>query len=177
MKMKRFLPCVLLILGAGMMQASIVQSITFDLSSLHAGSTLSGTFTLSNSPMPGDSASAELSFSDPADYSASPLPATITIGSGTFLAYTVGFDDITFTNPSGNMFTKNVDLMTSGMAQCASFPCTANGRFGDGSPAAFNATYTIAPVAAAAPEPGYGALLLPILLLSFVLRRRVVRAK
>ena len=176
--MKRFLPCVLLILGAGMMQASIVESITFDLSPLHAGSTLSGTFTLSNSPMAGDSASALLSFSDPADYSASPLAATITIGSGTFLAYTVGFDDITFTNPSGNMFDKNVDLTTSGMAQCASFPCTATGRFEDGSPAAFTATYTIAPVAAAAaPEPRYVALMLPILLLSFLLRRRVVRAK
>jgi hypothetical protein len=176
-KMKRLLPCVLLILGAGMMQASILQSITFDLSPLHAGSTLSGTFALSNSPMAGDTASALLSFSDPADYSPSPLTATITIGNGTFLPYTVGFDPITFTNPSGNMFTTNVDLMTSGMAQCASFPCTASGRFAEGSPPSFTATYNIAPAAAAVPEPGYGPLLLPILLLSFVLGRRVVRAK
>lgn len=164
-------------LGAGTMQASILESITFDLSALHAGSTLSGTFALSNSPMAGDTVSALLSFSDPADYSASPLAATIRIGSGTFLAYTVGFDDITFTNPTGNMFSKNVDLMTNGMAQCASFPCTASGGFEDGFPAAFTASYKIAPAAAAVPEPGYGALLLPVLLLSFVLGKRVVRAK
>jgi hypothetical protein len=175
--MKRFLPCLLLILAAGSMQASILESITFDLSALHAGSTLSGTFALSNSPVAGDTAPAVLSFSDPADYTPSPVPATITIGNGTFLAFTVGFDTISFTNPSGNMFTKNVNLMTNGMAQCASFPCTATGGFADGSPASFTSTYTIAPVAAATPEPGYGPLLLPILLLSFFLGRRVVQAK
>ncbi len=175
--MKRLLPGVLLILGAGMMRASILESITFDLSTLHAGSTLSGTFALSDSPMAGDTAPALLSFSDPADYSASPLAETITIGSGTFLAYTVGFDAITFTNPSGNMFTRNVDLVTSGMAQCASFPCMATGGFADGSPAAFTATYRIAPAAAAVPEPGYGPLLLVGLVLSFVFGRRVVLAK
>lgn len=175
--MKRFLPCLLLMAGAGTMQASILESITFDLSALHAGSTLSGTFALSNSPMAGDTASAQLSFSDPADYIPSSLAATITIGNGTFLQFTVGFDPITFTNPSGNMFTTNVNLMPSGMAQCASFPCTATGRFEDGSPPAFTSTYDIAPAATAVPEPGYGMLLIPILLLSFVLGRRVVRAK
>ena len=175
--MKRFLPCVLLILGAGMMQASILESITFDLSALHAGSTLSGTFALSNSPAAGDTAPALLSFSDPADYIPSPLTATITIGNGTALPFTVGFDAIQFTNPSGNMFTTNVNLITNGMAQCASFPCTATGGFADGSPASFTAAYQIAPAAAAVPEPGYGPLLLSVLLLSFVLGRRAVRAK
>lgn len=160
-----------------MMQASILESITFDLSTLHTGSTLSGTFALSDSPMAGDSASALLAFSDPGNYSPSSLTATITIGNGTSLPYTVGFDAITFTNPSGNMFTKNVDLITNGMAQCASFPCTATGGFADGSPAAFTGTYQIAPAAAAVPEPGYGALLLPILLFSFVLLRRGARAE
>jgi hypothetical protein len=159
------------------MQASIIESITLDLSPLHAGSMLSGTFALSDSPMAGDTASAQLSFSDPADYNPSPLTATIRIGNGTTLAFTVGFDAITFTNPSGNMFTRNVDLMPSGMAQCASFPCTATGRFEDGSPPAFTATYDIAPAAAAVPEPAYGLLIIPILLLSFVLGRRVVRVK
>jgi len=174
--MKKFLLCVLLISGAGMLQASILESITFDLSTLHAGSTLSGTFALSNSPMAGDTASTLLSFSDPADYSASPLAATIRIGSGTTLAFTVGFDAIAFTNPSGNMFTKNVDLMSNGMAQCASFPCTASGGFADGSPAAFTATYKIAPAAAAVPEPSYGPIVLAILVLSLIVGRRVVRA-
>ena len=175
--MKRVLSCFLLLFGASMMQASIIESITFDLSPLHAGSTLSGTFALSDSPMAGDTASAQLSFSDPADYTPSPLTATITIGNGTSLPFTVGFDAISFTNPSGNMFTQNVNLMPSGMAQCASFPCTATGRFEDGSPPAFASTYDIAPAAAAVPEPAYDLLLLPVLLLNFVLGRRVVRAK
>jgi hypothetical protein len=172
--MKKFLPCVLLILSAGTMQASILESITFDLSALHAGSALSGTFAVSNSPAAGDTASAQLSFSDPTDYIPSSLTATILIGNGTSLAYTVGFDTISFTNPTGNMFTTNVDLMPSGMAQCASFPCAATGRFEDGSPASFTATYKIAPAVAAIPEPGYGPLLLPILLLSLILGRRAV---
>jgi hypothetical protein len=159
------------------MQASVLESITFDLSALHADSTLSGTFSLSDSPMAGDTASTQLSFSDPADYSASPLAATVTIGNGTTFAYTVGFDIIAFTNPSGNMFTRNVNLMPNGMAQCASFPCTATGGFADGSPAAFTATYKIAPFAAAVPEPSYRWMLLPILLLSFFFGRRIVRAE
>jgi hypothetical protein len=43
---------------------SILEPITFALSKLHAGSTLSGTLALSNSPMAGDTASTFLSFSD-----------------------------------------------------------------------------------------------------------------
>jgi len=175
--MKKLLPCLLLILGTGVLQASIVESITFDLTVLHTGSTLSGTFALSNSPMAGDTASALLSFSDPADYSASPLTATIRIGSGTMTAYTVGFDPIVFTNPSGNMFLKNVDLMPRGMAPCTSFPCISTGGFDDGSPSAFQGSYQIAPATAGVPEPGYAPLLLPILLLSFFAGRRVIRAK
>jgi hypothetical protein len=175
--MKRFLPCVLLLLASSGLQASILESITFDLSFLHAGSILSGIFALSNSPLPGDVASVLLSFSDPADYSASPLTATITIGNGTTLSYTVGFSSITFTNPSGNMFTKNVNLMPQGMAQCASFPCTATGGFADGSPAAFSATYKIAPAAAAVPEPRYTPLLASILLLSLFLGKRFAQTR
>lgn len=174
--MKNVLSCIALILsGAGMMQANIVESITFDLSPLHAGSTLSGTFTLSDSPTSGDTALAELFFSDPADYSPSSLTTTIRIGPSLILAYVVDFDEIVFTNPSGNMFSKNVDLRPRGMAQCASFPCTATGGIEDGNPAAFTSTYTIAPVAAAVPEPGYGLLALPILLVSFFVGRRGFR--
>jgi hypothetical protein len=172
--MKKFLPCILLIATAGLMRASIVESISFDLSNLHPGSTLSGTFTLADSPVAGDTAPVLLSFSDPQNYSPTSVNATITIGSGTFLAFTVGFSDIVFTNPSGNMFTRNNDLMPRGMAQCASFPCTATGGFEDNNPPAFTSTYTITP--APVPEPAYG-LLLPVLLASFVLARRVVAAK
>ena len=167
--MKTFLPCLLLIAGAGVAQASIVESISFDLSDLHPGSTLSGTFTLPDSPVPGDTAPALLSFSDPQNYSPTSVSTTITIGTGTFLAFTVGFSDIVFTNPSGNMFTQNNNLMPRGLAQCASFPCTATGGFQDNDPPAFTSTYTIAP--ASVPEPGYSVLLL-VLLASFIFLKR-----
>jgi len=173
--MKKFFPCILLIAAAGVMRADIVESISFDLSSLHPGSTLSGTFTLADSPVAGNTAPVLLSFSDPQDYSPTSVNATITIGNGTFLAFTVGFSDIVFTNPSGNMFTRNNNLMPRGMAQCASFPCTATGGFEDNNPPAFRSTYTITPYTVTptpVPEPAYG-LLLPVLLAGFVLAKRV----
>jgi len=170
--MKNIITGALLIAAAGLMQASIIESISINLSDLHAGSTLSGTFLLPNTPMVGDTAAVILSFSDPADYSVSSLDATITIGSG-ITGDTVRFSDLIFTNPSGNMFTRNVDLMVEGAAQCASFPCTATGGFEDGDPAAFRSTYTISPVAA--PEPGYG-LIVSFLLVGIVIARRGVPA-
>ena len=173
-KMKTFLPCALLIAGAGLMQASIIESISLNLSSLHAGSILSGTFTLSNSPIVGDTAPALLSFSDPSDYSPMSLMATITIESGTPSGFAVDFSDLIFTNLSGTVTpinTRDVDLMRFAFANCASFPCTATGGFQDRSPAVFTSTYTIAP--AAVPEPGYGQLV-PILLMIICFGRRLV---
>jgi hypothetical protein len=172
--MKTSLPCILLIAAPGLIRASIVESISFDLSNLHPGSTLAGTFTLPDSPVAGNTAPVLLSFSDPQNYSPMSVSAMITIGSGTFLAFAVGFSDIVFTNPSGNMFTTNNDLMPRGIAQCASFPCTATGGFEDNNPPAFTSTYTVAP--AAVPEPGYG-LLFPGLLASFLLARQVFAAR
>ncbi len=158
------------------MRASIIESISFDLSNLHPGSTLSGMFTLSDAPGAGDTAPVVLSFSDPQNYSPTSVNATIMIGNGTFLPFTVGFSGVVFTNPSGNMFTLNNDLMPRGAAQCGSFPCTATGGFQDNDPPAFTSTYTIAPAAAAVPEPAYG-LLLPVLLACVVLARRVAAAR
>jgi hypothetical protein len=174
--MKRLLPCALLIVGAGLMQAGIIESISLNLSNLHAGSILSGTFTLSNSPMVGDTAPVLLSFSDPSDYMPMSLMATITIGSGTPSGYSVDFSELMFTNLSGTVTpidTKDVDLNRFAFAQCASFPCTATGGFQDRSPAVFTSTYTITP--APVPEPGYG-LLVPILLMAIVFGLRLVRA-
>jgi hypothetical protein len=172
--MKTFLTSVLLFAGAGLMQASVLQTISFDLSFLHAGSTLSGTFTLPDGATAGTTAPVTLSFSDPSDYSPTSLMGTISIGSGTTLAFTVFFSVPTFANPTGNSFTTTNNLMAAGAAQCASFPCTATGRFEDNSPPAFTANYTIAPAVVATPEPGYG-LLLPVLLLGFVIRKRILR--
>jgi hypothetical protein len=173
--MKPLLVCALLVGGPGLLPASIVESISLNLSALHAGSTLSGTFTLPDSPIVGDTAPVTLSFSDPSDYSASPLSATITIESGTTLTYDVRFSEITFTNPSGNMFTTDVDLTAFAAAQCASFPCTATGGVQDGSPAAFTSTYSITPdFAPGVPEPGYG-VVVSVLLAGFVIGRRFLR--
>jgi len=173
--MKTFLVCALLIAGAGLMQAAVIESISLNLSSLHAGSILSGTFTLSNSPVFGDTAPVLLSFNDPSDYTPTSLTATITIESGTPSGFSVDFSDLIFTNLSGAVTpidTKDVDLMRFAFAQCASFPCTATGGFQDRSPAVFTSTYTIAPVAV--PEPGYS-LLVPILLMAIVFGRRLVQ--
>lgn len=173
--MKRLLPCILLMAGAGLMRASIIETISFNLSALHAGSTLSGTFTLSNSPSVGDVVPVVLSFSDPSDYSPISLPATITIEAGTPSGFALVFSTLTFTNLSGStapIDTKDVNLTAVGFAKCASFPCTASGGFQDRSPAVFTSTYTIAP--AAVPEPSMTSLV-TILLIGVVFRRRLVR--
>jgi hypothetical protein len=132
--MKTFLPCALLIVSSGMMQGAILESISLNLSDLHAGSTLSG-FTLSDSPIVGDTAPILLSFSDPSNYSPMSLMATITIESGTPGGFAVDFSDLIFTDLSGTVTpinTRDVDLMRLAFANCESFPCTATGGFQDG---------------------------------------------
>jgi hypothetical protein len=175
--MKLFLPCALVIVGAGLTQASIIETISFNLSDLHPGSTLSGTFTLSNTPMVGDTAPVQLSFSDPSDYSPISLGATITIEGGTPSGFAVMFSGLTFTNLSGvttPIDTKDVDLTGFSFAKCASFPCSASGGFQDRSPAVFTSTYTIAAVTT--PEPSF-TLLVPILLVGMVFARRLVKPR
>ncbi len=170
--MKVFLPFTLLVAGAGFIQAAIIETISFDLSPLHAGSVLSGMFTLSNTPMPGDTTPAVLSFSDPANYTPTSLTATITILSGTPSNFAVDFSPLMFTNLSGVVTpinTRDVFLMRFAFAQCASFPCTSTGLFQDRSPAVFTSTYTIAP--AAVPEPAYGLTLTVVLTIIFARRR------
>jgi hypothetical protein len=172
--MKTYLLCALMIAGAGLTRATIIESISIDLSGLHAGSTLSGTFLLSDAPMAGDSTTALLTFSDPSDYSPTSLTATIELGSGVPSGETVRFDTLTFTNLTNTTpNTVNINLMVHGAAQCASFPCNANGRFEDDDPAVFSGMYSIAAVTV--PEPTYG-LMFPLLLAGFALGRRVLRA-
>ena len=175
--MKTVLPFALLIAGAGLMQAAIIETISLDLSPLHAGSILSGTFTLSDSPTAGDTAPVLLSFNDPSDYMPTSLMSTITILSGTPSGYAVDFSPLTFTNLSGTVTpinTRDISLTRFAFAVCSSFPCTATGRFQDRSPAVFSSTYTITP--ASVPEPSY-ALLLPTLLTVIVFGRQLVRPK
>ena len=172
-RMKLFF--LLLLVTAGSMRAAIIESISFDLSTLHAGSTLSGTFNLSNTPAPGDTAPVALSFSDPSDYSPTSVSGVITIVSGTPSGFAVDFSALTFTNLSGMVTpidTKDVSLTRVAFAKCASFPCTASGSFQDRSPAVFTSTYTIAP---AVPEPGYG-VAMAVLLTALALGRRRIGA-
>lgn len=173
--MRVLLPCALIIASSGLMQGAIIESISFDLSALHPGSTLSGVFTLSDLPVVGDTATATLSFSDPANYSPTSLTTTITISTGTPSGFAVLFSPLTFTNLNGvttPINTRDVSLSGFSFARCTSFPCTASGGFQDRSPAVFNSTYTIAPVVT--PEPSF-ALLLPVLLMAMVFSRRFVR--
>lgn len=176
--MKALLPCVLLIAGAGLMKASIVESISLNLSAIHAGSTLSGTFTLSNTPAVGNTAPVVLSFSDPSDYSTASLTSTITIQSGLPSGFMVVFSGLTFTNLSGvttPIDTKDVDITPYAFASCASFPCSASGLFQDQSPAVFSGTYTIAP--AATPEPTSIYELIPVCVaLGLIGKKRLSRS-
>ena len=69
--MKIFLSAVLLIAGAGFAKADTLETISFNLSVLHPGSTLSATFDVPTViPATGVTLSATYSFSDPSDYSA-----------------------------------------------------------------------------------------------------------
>jgi hypothetical protein len=164
--MKALLVAALLIAGAGLAKADTIETITFDLGSLHAGSTLSATFDVpSVLPGPGLTENVIYSFSDPLDYAegnimgptGGTLAGTVTIeGNAPISNYIVDFSVPTFFNPSGNMFDQENNLSPRGFAECASFPCTATGGFSDSM--AFNADYTIAPVVMT-PEPASFVLL------------------
>ena len=175
--MKAALSFALLIAGPGLIQAATIQTISLNLSPLHTGSTLSGPFTLSDSPMPGDTAVATLSFSDPANYTPTSLTTTITIESGTPAGIAFDFSPLAFTNLSGvttPINTRDVSLTRTAFARCDSFPCTATGLFEDRNPPVFTSTYTVSPAAAPVPEPGYSvliAMLLTAAVLRFGLRR------
>lgn len=172
--MKYALLLSLLVSAGGLMQASIVETISLNLSDLNSGSTLSGTFTLPNTVMVGDTAPVTLTFSDPGDYSPASVGATITIESGTPSGFAIDFTELTFTNLNGvatPIDTKDVDITRTAFAKCTSFPCSTSGLFEDRSPAVFTAAYTITPAVAAVPEPGYALLVLMALGAIFGVRK------
>lgn len=164
----------LLAAAAGATQAAIMETLSIDLSKLHDGSTLSGNFTLANSPAIGDSAPVTLTFSDPQNYSPTSLNTIVRVTGGTPSGFAVIFDSpLSFTNLSGMttpINTRDVILTPFAFAMCASFPCTSTGGIQNRSPAVFTSTYTISP--AAVPEPAT-VLLVPACLLAFAIRRRL----
>ena len=160
--MKVFLSAILLIAGAGLAKADTIETITFDLGSLHPESTLSATFDVPTViPGTGITLNVTYSFSDPLDYAegslmgptGGTLAGSVSIDPNAPISnYIVGFSVPTFYNPTGNMFDQTNVLSPRGFAQCASFPCTTTGGFSDSM--AFNGVYTVAPAAAATtPEP------------------------
>ncbi len=176
--MKTTLAFTLLLAGAGLTHAAILETITLNLAAANPGSTLSGTFSLSDNPMVGDTAPVTLSFSDPADYSPTTLTSTITVQGGTPSGFAVVFSPLAFTNLNGvtsPLDTRDISLSAFAFAKCASFPCTATGQFQDRTPALFSSTYTIAPASTATPEPG-GVLLVPAMAAALAFLRRRVRA-
>jgi hypothetical protein len=158
--MKVLLSAVLLIAGAGFAKADTIEMISFNLGSLHPGSTLSATFNVPTTIGSGVTLNVTYSFSDPFDYAegsllgptGGTLAGTVTIEPNAPISnYIVNFFVPTFYNPSGNMFTRTNILTADGFARCASFPCTATGQFQD-SMAFSNGVYTVTPVATT-PEP------------------------
>jgi hypothetical protein len=158
--MKALLCAVLLIAGTGLAKADTMEIITFNLGDLHPGSTLAATFDVPTSIGAGVTQDVTYSFSDPLDYAegslsgptGGTLAGTVTIEPNAPISnYVVNFSVPVFYNPSGNMFDKENVLSEDGLAQCASFPCTATGQFEDGM-AFSNGLYTITP-AATTPEP------------------------
>ena len=158
--MKVFLSAVLLIAGAGLAKADTLETITFNLGDLHPGSTLSATFDVPTFIGTGVTLNVTYSFSDPSDYAegsltgptGGTLAGSVSIDPNAPISnYVVNFSVPVFYNPTGNMFTRENALSEDGLAQCASFPCTATGQFQD-SEAFSNGVYTVAP-AATTPEP------------------------
>ncbi len=158
---------LLLLAGSVTMNASVIDTLTINLSPIIPGSELSGSVTLSAALTPGESTPIVLTFSDPADYSPSPVDGTLTVGSG-IGGNTVGFSELTFTDLLNNSV---IHLMTRGMATCATsvsdpdgIPCQANGGWEDNDPASYTGTYSVTAEycpPSSVPEPSYS---IPMLL-------------
>jgi hypothetical protein len=163
---------VLFIGGANLIQASVIETLTINLSPINPGSILSGSVTLA-APIPLDgSAPIPLSFSDPTDYGfTSPLTTTLSVALGT-TGDTERFSTLVFTNAANN---STIDLMVEAPAQCAVGPsCQATGLWQDQSPALFTGQYFISAINI--PEPGSGSLL-AFLGMSLILARYFIRRK
>lgn len=163
---------VLLFAGSLTMHASVIYTLDINLSPIIPGSEMSGSVTLSTPLTPGQSTPIVFTFSDPADYSPSPVDGTLAVGSG-IGGNTVGFPETTFTDLLNN---STINLMTRGMATCptsasntAGIPCQANGGWEDGDPADYTGTYSVSVAYAASntvPEPSYS---FPLLVAGVVL--------
>jgi hypothetical protein len=159
---------LLLFAGSLTMHASVIYTLDVNLSPIVPGSEMSGSVTLGAPLTPGESTPIVFTFSDPADYSPSPVDGTLTVGSG-IGGNTVGFSELTFTDLLND---STIHLMTRGMATCptsasdtAGIPCQANGGWEDGDPADYTGTYSVSAaswVTNTVPEPSYSFPLLAV---------------
>lgn len=168
---KRCLPALLCLAFCGVVHASTIQTLSIDLSPLHAGSILSGSVILQNPLALGDSTLINLTFSDPADYSPAIITATLSVTNGVPNDQ-FRFSNVSFTNLANN---KIYNLSVVGAASCVvDYPCQATGGYQANSPAAFSGTYTVTSSAAptSVPEPAYGLLTVGLVTGLAVIRRR-----
>jgi hypothetical protein len=167
----------LLMGGSGLARADVIYTLTFDLSNLNAGSTLTGSVDESGPLLPGDFGDINLSFSDPSAYSATSLTTVLSSDSGTF-GNQLRFSEISFVDLSDD---KTIHLTVDVAAQCSTgsgtpngVPCDANGRWEDGDPPEFTGTYTVTAQIATVPEPAYGFALLGMGAIALAFKRRRV---
>jgi len=163
---------LLLFAGSLTMHASVIYTLDVNLSPIVPGSEMSGSVTVGAPLTPGESTPIIFTFSDPADYSPSPLDGTLTVGSG-IGGFTVAFPETTFTDLLTH---KTINLMARGMATCpatsinaSGIPCEANGGWQDNDPADYTGTYSVSVAygsSSPVPEPSYS---IPLLVVGAVL--------
>ena len=168
---------VMILGGATLTKADIIETISLDLSALNPGSTLSGSFALPDSPPYPGTAPVTLSFSDPSDYS--PTSLTTTISTGVVYFGPVNFFDPAIFMETGYTGPEEIEVGTVGYgaapAICYTFPCTSQGSFLivglTGAVPHTYAEFTITPTPV--PEPRY-ALLVPLLFLGIIFGRSLL---
>lgn len=150
-----------LLMGSAALVRADSYTVTFNLSSLNAGSMLTGVLDTTGAFLPGDSAGLTLSFSDPSDYSTPTVSTTLSAGTGifteTFSFTTMTFKDLT----NGQTVNLEVDVSARCAATPSGLPCDAVGIWEDDNPARYTGLYSVVGAAGSTvPEPAYGMVLL-----------------
>jgi hypothetical protein len=144
----------------------ITYSITIDLSSFHPGSSYSGSVTVPDVLLTGESAPITLFASPAAQYSPSSILNTVSIGTGPFGFNSVFINPLVFTDTSTSL---TYDFIVNGAAHCDvetnpnGVPCQTSGQLIGNNPNGGGVlSYMVSIAPAAVPEPAMG---LPLLML------------
>ena len=154
----------------------ITYSITIDLSPFHPGSSYSGSVTVANLLLTGDSAPITLFASPAGQYSPSSILNTVSIGTGPFGFNSVFIGPLVFTDLSTSL---TYDFIVNGAAHCDietnpnGVPCQTSGQLIGNNPNGGGAlTYAVSIAPAAVPEPALGLPLAVLGAAGIILRRR-----